>query len=84
MAWGNKKRLGAKQGSQSEQFRDDKKKGKKGKKGAGGGVTHDGRCAECGGVEGRHNQIRRSQPIYNDSRQPTGRYKIVHERCSNA
>jgi hypothetical protein len=73
MAWGHKNRKGARQGSKSEQF----------KKGRRGGQTIDGRCATCGGVEGRHNMIRRSQPVYDKNRAPTGRYKIVTERCPN-
>lgn len=75
MGWGHKNRKGAREGSKSDQFRG---RGKKG-----GGVTHDGRCATCGGNDGRHNQVRVSRTTYDKHRVPNG-HKIVFERCPNA
>jgi hypothetical protein len=83
MAWGNRNRKGARGdggNGESDQFKGRKRKGRR----SDGGITVDGRCSFCGGVEGRHNMIRRSQPIYDANRAPTGRYKIVMDRCPNA
>lgn len=74
MPWGHRRRKGAQEGSQSGQF-DRQPKGKRGRPKKVQAVTVDGRCGYCGGVEGRHNQVRVSR------RQPNGTYKIVFERC---
>lgn len=72
MAWGDKRRKGAREGSKSPQFRKDK------------GQTIDGRCSSCGGVEGRHNQIPVSRPVRDARGVRTGTYKTVSERCPGA
>jgi hypothetical protein len=69
MAYGDKRRKGARKANKSQQFKDKR-----------GGETIDGRCTMCGGVEGRHNKVAKSQQIYN-GRTPTGRYKTVYVNC---
>jgi hypothetical protein len=81
VAWGHKKRLGAQQGSQSEQFKKAKAKKGRPKKAIPGGIGLDGRCQTCGGTDGRHGTVRVSRAVMNPDRTRSGQYKIVNERC---
>lgn len=45
-----------------------------------GAAAGDDRCPECGGIAGRHNQVRVSKRT-NPAGNAHGQYKIVYEDC---
>lgn len=57
---------------------------KKQKKGGAGAVSGDDRCPDCGGIGGRHNQVRETRRVPNP--ESTGNYmnKVVWTKCPRA